>query len=87
MAQTCSLDLPMEIGREQKKTLMFELEPIPAFSDPSFSKNQTRLAMGDRITNNSPFFEGRDARLAVLASRFSSGRAQHVCWSLHLKLV
>jgi hypothetical protein len=77
----------MEIGRKQKKFLMLELEPIPTFGDPPLSENQARLAARDRITDNSPFFEGRDSRLAILASRFSSGWAQRIGWSLHLKFV
>jgi hypothetical protein len=69
-AQTCSLNLPVEIGWKQKKALMLEVKPIPAFRDATFSKNQTRLTSRDRIADDRPFFEGENPWLLFSAPRF-----------------
>jgi len=45
--QTRSLNLLVEIGREQKKAPMFESESLPTFGDSALSEDQTGLSALD----------------------------------------
>src|ERR1700734_1880639 len=72
-AQACLLNLLVKIGRKQEKTPMFELESLLTLGHSPLSKNHSCFTGADRSTDNCPFFESRDARLALLVHSFLHG--------------
>src|SRR5206468_2093021 len=82
-AQARSLDLLVEMGREKIKTAMFELKSFYSFRDSSLSENQARLTAQDRIADNGPLLESRDAPMAVFFNCFLFTRIRFGCKSVH----
>src|ERR1700733_12624516 len=68
-AQPSSLNLLMKISWEQKKSRMLKLKPMRTFCNATLSKNYAGLASPDRSTDESPFFESREAHWSFLVTR------------------